>query len=198
MSKRPTIYRDTENFNKRWAMVLDADKCIDCKACDVACRRENGIELGPYSYRNWITSYGVEGEYPYLKQSFEPSQCQHCANTPCEKVCPTSCTYLTEDGIVRIDYDRCILCKTCITACPYDARYEAHQFHAIDKCTFCEHRIYEDGKLPACVDTCPTQVRVFGDINDPESEVSKLLATNDFYVLKPEKGTKPNLYYLKR
>ncbi len=181
---------------KRWVMVIDPSRCIDCKACDVACKRENSLVLeGRDSYRNWISSKGIEGTYPRLKQKFEPSQCQHCSNTPCEHVCPTRATYKTRDGIVRVDYKRCILCKTCITACPYDARFEQHQFKAIDKCTFCEHRIYE-GKLPACVDTCPTKVRVFGDLNDPQSEVSKLLAARHWRVLKPEVGTRPNLYYI--
>lgn len=183
--------------NKKWAIVIDSAKCIDCKACDVACKRENGVEANGRRevYRNWITSKGVEGTYPNLKQRFEPAQCHHCANTPCYKVCPTSATYKNDDGLIMMDYKRCIVCSTCIAACPYDARYVSKQKKAIDKCTFCAHRIYT-GKLPACVDTCPTVVRVFGDLNDPESEVSKILASRDYFVIKPDAGTKPNLYYL--
>lgn len=187
----------SENKNKRWIMVVDPRKCIDCKACDVACKRENGIDAKGSRdvYRNWISSKGVEGTFPNLKQRFEPSQCQHCSNTPCEHVCPTSATWVNEDGLVRIDYKRCIVCSTCITACPYDARFVSKQKKAVDKCTFCEHRIYK-GLLPACVDTCPTKVRIFGDMNDPNSEVSQILARRHYFVLKPEVGTLPNLYYL--
>lgn len=182
---------------KRWVMVVDPRKCIDCKACDVACKRENKIDAKGRrdTYRNWITSNGVEGVYPNLKQRFEPSQCQHCDNPPCVKVCPTSASYQTPEGLVMIDYKRCIVCASCILACPYDARYKSSQTKVIDKCTFCIHRIAED-KLPACVDTCPTKVRVFGDLNDPNSEVSRLLARHHYYVLKPEAGTKPSLFYL--
>ncbi|ADH85125.1 4Fe-4S dicluster domain-containing protein [Desulfurivibrio alkaliphilus] len=187
----------SQERKKRWVMVVDPDKCIDCKACDVACKRENGMDAGTDQqvYRNWITSKGVEGTYPYLKERFEPSQCQHCQNPPCVKVCPTSASYQTEDGLVAIDYKRCIVCASCILACPYDARYKSPQTKVIDKCTFCAHRIAE-GKLPACVDTCPTKVRVFGDLNDPNSEVARLLATRHYRVLKPEQGTKPSLFYL--
>lgn len=186
-----------ENKNKRWAIVVDSSKCIDCKACDVACKRENGIDAKGhrYVYRNWITTKGVEGAYPNLKQRFEPSQCHHCSNTPCYRVCPTGATFVNQDGLVGMDNKRCIICSTCIVACPYDARYVSKQKKSVDKCTFCDHRIYK-GLLPACVDTCPTKVRIFGDLNDPNSEVSKLLAQRHYFVLKPEAGTGPNLYYL--
>ncbi len=187
----------SEQRTKRWVMVIDSRKCIDCKACDVACKRENRIDAkgGRDVYRNWISSRGIEGSYPHLKQRFEPGQCQHCTNTPCRHVCPTGATYVTAEGVVRVDYDRCIVCSSCITACPYDARYVSRQLKAVDKCTFCEHRIGK-GLLPACVETCPAKVRTFGDLNDPDSEVSRILANRHYFVLKPEVGTKPNLYYI--
>ncbi|WP_022850284.1 4Fe-4S dicluster domain-containing protein [Limisalsivibrio acetivorans] len=181
---------------KKYGIVLDTGKCINCKACTVACKFENVIHPGDDDYRIWVTQLEVQGAYPNLSLEFQPSQCQHCENTPCQSVCPTKATYKTEEGVVLVDYDKCILCKACITACPYDARYENESHHAIDKCTFCYHRLPE-GREPACVETCPTKVRVFGDLNDPESDASKLLGDNYTYQLKPEKNTNPRLFYIK-
>lgn len=182
---------------KKWAIVLDDSKCIDCKACTVACKMENHVPLGMYSYRNWVAERTKESEFPTIKRMFRPSQCQQCENPPCVHVCPTRASYQTEDGVVLVDHNKCILCKYCMTACPYDARYVNEEIEAIDKCTFCYHRLAE-GRIPACVETCPPKVRVFGDLNDPDSEVSKLVKIHDTEVLKPEKGTKPKLIYIKR
>ena len=187
----------SETRAKRWVIVLDPRKCIDCKACDVACKRENGIDAKGHRdvYRNWVASRGIEGNYPNLKQVFVPSQCQHCSNAPCQSVCPTRATYTTAEGIVKVDVRRCILCKYCMAACPYDARFERAALHAVDKCSLCDHRVGK-GLLPACVETCPAKVRVFGDGNDPHSDASRLLAGNSYRVQKQEKGTRPNLFYL--
>ncbi len=182
--------------NKRFAIVLDTSLCIDCKACTVACKAENEVPLGAENYRNWVTEEPLRGSYPNLGQSFSPSQCMHCGNTPCDHVCPTKATGVNQDGLVTVNYDKCIGCKYCMIACPYNARYYNEEKGAVDKCTFCAHRLYGDGRVPACVETCPTKVRVFGDLNDPHSEVSKLLAKRPYRVIKPEKGTKPYLFYL--
>jgi len=184
---------------KKFAIVLEYKKCLNCKACTVACRFENEIHPGPENYRIWVSEMELKGQYPNLNQEFMPSQCQHCQNTPCQSVCPTSATYKTAEGVVLIDYDRCILCKACMTACPYDARFVSEHHHAIEKCTFCVQRQpgTENGREPACVETCPTKVRTFGDLNDPNSEVSKLLATKPSFQLKPEKKTNPRLFYIK-
>ena len=181
--------------NKRYAIVLDIKKCLNCKACTVACKFENNVPVKDESYRNWVTELPLQGKYPHLHQEFRPSQCQHCDNPPCAAVCPTRATYKTNAGLVLIDYDKCILCKACMVACPYDARYVSEQGYVVDKCTMCVHRIME-GREPACVETCPPRVRTFGDLNDPNSEVSRLLASRDYYRLKPEKNTRPGLYYL--
>jgi len=181
---------------KKYGIVLDARKCLNCKACTVACKFENGIHPGDDNYRIWVTEKPVQGTYPNLSMEFEPSQCQHCENTPCATVCPTSATYKTEEGVVLIDYKKCILCKACMTACPYDARFDSHAHHAIEKCTLCYHRLAE-GREPACVETCPTKVRTFGDLNDPTSEVAKLKGKNHTYQLKADRGTKPRLFYIK-
>lgn len=181
---------------KKYGIVLDTRKCLNCKACTVACKFENGVEVGDDQYRIWVADLGVKGTFPKLSLEFQPSQCQHCANTPCASVCPTSATYVTEEGVVMIDYDKCIICKACMSACPYDARFVSEAHNAVEKCTFCYHRLAE-GKEPACVETCPTKVRVFGDLNDPNSKVTKLLQENDTYQLKPEKHTRPRLFYIK-
>jgi tetrathionate reductase subunit B len=181
--------------NKRYAIVLDTRRCIDCKACTVACKTENAVPLGRDNYRNWVDEEKLRGTYPNLGQSFTPGQCMQCANTPCDRVCPTRATSVSPDGIVFVEAKKCIGCKYCMTACPYNARYFNTETGAVDKCTFCAHRV-QAGNLPACVETCPTKVRVFGDLNDPKSEVSRLLAKHPYRVLKPEMGTEPYLFYL--
>lgn len=183
--------------NKRWTIVLDPDKCIDCKACDVACKRENSIDAKGRQEvrRNWIGTEGIQGTYPNLKQTFQPEQCHQCANPPCVPVCPVKATYAREDGVIVVNKSTCIGCTLCVISCPYGARYMSENRKA-DKCDFCSHRVAQ-GKVPACVDTCPTKVRVFGDMNDPNSAVSRLLRANPkARVLQPEKGTKPNLHYI--
>ena len=137
----------------------------------------------------------LRGSYPRLGQAFTPGQCMQCGNTPCKRVCPTRATGVGAGGIVTVEDKKCIGCKYCMTACPYNARYYSEERGAVDKCTFCVHRL-EQGRLPACVETCPTTVRVFGDLNDPQSEVSRLLVERPHRVLKPEMGTKPFLFYL--
>lgn len=182
---------------KLWTIVLDADKCIDCKACDVACKRENSINAKGHRdvRRNRINTAGMVGTYPHLKQSFQPEQCHQCGNPACVPVCPVNATYAKDDGVVVIDKKVCIGCTLCVLECPYDVRYMTENDTA-DKCDFCAHRVAE-GKQPACVDTCMTKVRVFGDMNDPASAVSKLLKSNlSAKVLLPEAGTKPNLHYI--
>lgn len=181
--------------NERFAIVLDTRRCIDCKACTVACKAENDVPVGKETYRNWVTEEPLRGTYPNLGQSFSPSQCNQCANPPCNTVCPTSATGITKSGIVTVNPVKCIGCKYCMLACPYDARFYDSEKGIIDKCTFCLQRTLVGG-IPACVETCPTKVRTFGDLNDPKSEVSILLAKNKHRVLKPELGTKPFLFYL--
>lgn len=178
---------------KRFAFVIETERCIDCKACMVSCSIENNVPVG--HHRNWVHQIGIKGEFPTLGMSFEPGNCMHCDNPPCERVCPVGATYRRDDGIVMIDQDACIGCKYCIEACPYDARYFNEETGTTDKCTACVHLVYK-GEDPACVATCIGNARHFGDINDPESEVSQLLATNDYYRLYEEAGTGPAIYYI--
>jgi len=178
---------------KRYAMVVEVKKCFNCKGCVVACRAENNVPL-PIS-RNWIEESGIRGRYPFLGQTFEPAACNHCERPPCERVCPTGATYRTSEGIVMVDNRKCIGCKYCIQACPYQARSVNRRDKVIEKCTFCIHRL-EEGRIPACVETCMGGARHFGDVNNPDSEVARLLAHKDSYVKKSEAGTRPAFYYV--
>ncbi|MDM8521124.1 4Fe-4S dicluster domain-containing protein [Anaerolineales bacterium HSG6] len=178
---------------KRWGFVMESDRCIDCQACMVACSVENNVPIG--KHRNWI-NHKESGIFPNLNQTFMPENCHHCNNAPCERVCPTGATYHRDDGLVLVDYDKCIGCKYCMMACPYDARYVDEEKAAVDKCTFCVHRL-DVGQPPACVETCIGRARHFGDLNDPNSKVSKLLATHDHYQLYEEAGTESAIYYIR-
>ena len=176
----------------RYAMAIDLSLCVGCAACAVACKMEN--EVPPGVFNLWIREREV-GEYPNLVVEFRPEQCLHCENPPCVPVCPTGASYQTKDGLVLVDPKKCIACGACIAACPYDARY-LHPAGYVSKCTFCAHRL-EKGKVPACVETCPTYCRTFGDLEDPESPGAKALkAAERVEVLRPEQGTRPKLFYL--
>lgn len=176
----------------RYAMAIDAERCIGCQACMVACKTEN--ELPPGYFRLRMRAV-VVGTFPNLRGEFRMEQCFHCEQSPCVSVCPTGATYKTANGLVKIDPEKCTGCKACVTACPYEMRY-IHPDGYADKCTFCEHRLAE-GRVPACVETCPTGARVFGDLDDNASTLSKALrAAGKVDVLKPEANTKPKLYYL--
>ena len=184
----------------RYAMALDYKNCINCKACETACKEENGILLGADKHRIWVGVGEIEGEYPDLSiasATFYPSQCQHCDEAPCQEVCPTNATYYDKNGQVRIDPDKCILCSYCMNACPYDARYVDERTMTVDKCTFCTDTRLERGETTtACQNTCPTKVRIFGDLDDPESEISQVLREREHFSLKSNLGTKPKLFYL--
>jgi Fe-S-cluster-containing dehydrogenase component len=134
------------------------------------------------------------GTYPMVKQEITPVQCMHCDNAPCIHVCPTRATYKRSDGIVLVNHKKCIGCKYCMTACHYGARTKKKKKHIPEKCKFCA----DLEQIPACVTTCMCEVRAFGDVDDPNSKISKMLATNGVYQLLSEKGTKPRIYYLRK
>ncbi|QDF27804.1 4Fe-4S dicluster domain-containing protein [Halarcobacter anaerophilus] len=177
-----------------YAMALDYQNCINCKACETACKEENGVQLGADKQRIWV---GIT-EGSIFGKSFVnlyPSQCNHCETAPCVSVCPTNASHIVAGGIVKVDPDKCILCKGCMEACPYDARFVDDTKVAVDKCTFCDHRIEEYGTT-ACQATCPTNVRLFGDLDDENSDLVKLLKKSRFFFLKEEAGTRPKLFYI--
>lgn len=187
-------YRPGNGTSKvQYAMVIDTRRCIGCHACTVACKSENDVPLG--ENRCWV-EYTEKGAFPLVDRSFLPRLCNHCSEPNCVDVCPTGATYKQEeDGIVVVDAALCIGCKYCVQACPYDARFSNRVTGTAEKCDFCVHRV-KRGVEPSCVNTCQGRARIFGDINDPDSEVSKLLATNAYSVLMKGMGTEPNVFYI--
>jgi len=175
----------------RYAMAIDTKKCVGCSDCVVACQIENNIPIG--YCRDWIVEV-TTGTYPNLSMELRSERCNHCSNAPCVRCCPTTASHITDGGIVLVDEKNCIGCKACIAACPYDARF-IHPEGYIDKCTFCNHRV-EKGQDPACASVCPTKCIYFGDIDDSNSIISKLIKTRKWKTLIPEAGTEPNIYYL--
>jgi tetrathionate reductase subunit B len=179
--------------NPHYGMLIDLRRCIGCHACSVACKAEFDVPLGVT--RSWV-EYVEKGDYPNVRRSFLPRLCNHCSKPQCVDVCPTNATWKRkEDGIVVVDPDICIGCKYCIQACPYDARFLNPKTGAADKCDFCLHRVTK-GLEPSCVQTCIGRARIFGDLNDPESEISRMIANNPVTVLRPEMGTQPNVFYI--
>lgn len=181
---------------KRYGMLVDLRKCIGCQACTVSCSLENQAPIG--QFRTTVLQYEVN--LPDEQQAAMlslPRLCNHCDTPPCVPVCPVQATFQREDGIVLVDSDRCVGCGYCVQACPYDARFINHETQTADKCTFCEHRL-EVGLLPACVESCVGGARVIGDLNDPDSEISRQMAENrdDIKVLKPDQNTNPHVFYI--
>lgn len=185
--------KNKSKAKKRLAMVIDLRKCYGCHSCSIACKSEFNVPLGVW--RSWVKVID-KGKYPNVKRSFLPRLCNHCENPPCVSVCPTQASYRDEEkGLVDIREERCIGCKMCIIACPYDARFTHPTKKVANKCDFCIHRV-EKGIVPSCVNTCPSNARIFGDLNDPNSEVRKLVDANNVQVLKPELGTEPSVFYI--
>ncbi len=172
-------------------MAVDTNKCVGCSDCVVACQTENNVPLG-YA-RDWVVET-VDGFYPNLFLEFRSERCNHCENSPCVRVCPTGASFITDGGIVKVKPNKCIGCAACIESCPYNARY-MHPNGYVDKCTFCEHRL-KQGLSTACVSVCPTKCLYFGDVDDSNSEISKLLSTKKYKTIIPEAGTKPQLYFI--
>lgn len=196
----------------RWGMVIDLDRCVGCYACSVACKVENGTPPGVW----YAPVYEKEvGTYPTVKRVFLPTLCFHCKEPLCMKACPTRAITKRADGIVLVDQNKCCGSRACIAACPYGAlTYVEKQPGAFgeeltpfekafqndwqgtaQKCTFCVHRIDEGNYEPACVQTCPTHCRIFGDLDDPNSEVSKIIRERSAVQPRPETGTEPSVYY---
>ncbi len=206
----------------RWVMVIDQDKCVGCGRCTLACRASNDVR--PEISWNVVLATGKVGD----KDVFLPRPCMHCEHAPCVEVCPVEASYRRPDGIVMMDYDRCIGCRYCEVACPYGARsfnWEAftgpnpavpmwgepevprRPRGVPEKCSFCFNRVdrglelgltpgVDEEATPACVNVCPMGARAFGDLNDPKSNVSKLLANSPSYRLREDLGTAPHVYYL--
>jgi len=198
-----------------YGMGIQIDKCIGCGRCVEACREENEVPKEPFFFRTWVERYVIrrDGEVfvqnidPRIGRSLEPATekeimrsffvpklCNQCDNPPCVQVCPVGATFKTEDGVILVDEDRCIGCRYCIQACPYGARYLHPEKGTADKCTFCYHRITKD-LLPACVEVCPSQARIFGDVKSSASPLVRFKRMNKVHVLKPFHNTEPKVSY---
>ncbi len=183
-------------MKKKYCMVIDSSVCIDCKACMVSCKVQHNIPRG--YWRNWIKHTQPDfsmGKHTFVH--FQPGGCMQCEEPTCVYACPSGATYKDEEtGIIHVNEDLCIGCGNCIVACPYGARYRHPVKRVPDKCDFCSDRLARR-LLPACVDTCPTKARTFGDMNDPDSEVSRLLKDRiTMRVVSKPVDTRPNMFYL--
>lgn len=201
------------------AIGINLRRCIGCNTCAVACKMQNNVPDG--MLWNRVLTEGCErfdsagGTYPNLSRTYLPLACQHCENPACERVCPTGATYKDDKGRVEIDYDKCIGCRMCMAACPYnartfnwnepvratgagygDARVPERARGVMEKCTLCKERT-DEGDEPMCVHCCPADARVFGDLDDPDSAVSRLRREQSAEVLLEEKGTRPQVFYVR-
>jgi len=176
--------------------LVDLDLCMGCKGCEVACKVENQVPLHSWRLRVKYVDVGV---YPETRRTYTPLRCNHCEEAPCERICPVSALHYLENGIVNIDKERCIGCAGCMMACPYGAIYMDPVTNTADKCTYCAHRI-ASSMMPACVVACPVEANIFGDLDDPESHISRYIMQHQkdggVRVRKPEKNTKPKHFYV--
>jgi tetrathionate reductase subunit B len=211
----PDILKTYDPGKHLYGMGIQVANCIGCGRCMVACKTENNVPKEPFYYRTWVERYIIQvnnnvtvaniddplsrasdrvNEKEILRTFFVPKLCNQCKEPPCVQVCPVGATFSTLDGVVLIDEKRCIGCRYCIQACPYGMRYIHPATQTADKCTFCYHRIVR-GLLPACVEVCPTETRVFGDLVSRASPLARFTRMNNIHVLKPSLNTEPKVLY---
>jgi len=198
-----------------WGIGIDISLCIGCGMCARSCKIENKVPEDPFYFRTWVEQYtilnngeikiespngGIDGfkasvpEEEIFKTFFVPKMCNHCENSPCTQVCPVGATFESPEGIALIDQEYCIGCGYCIQACPYGCRYLHPEKKVADKCTLCYHRL-QNGLAPACMEVCPTQARIYGDLKDRDSDLVKFLREHNYQVLKPHLNTGSKLFY---
>ena len=211
----PPAKIDPELKERSWGMGIQIEKCIGCGRCADACKKENDVPKEPFYFKTWVERYvifeggevavdspngGVDGfkrqsnESKILRSFFVPKLCNQCDNPACVQVCPVGATFKTKDGVTLVDSKYCIGCRYCIQACPYGARFINPLTSTADKCTFCYHRILK-GMIPACVEACPTQARIFGDTSGRPSPLVRFMRMNKIRILKPYLNTAPKVFY---
>jgi tetrathionate reductase subunit B len=207
-------YEDLLKFD--WGYIVDTSRCIGCGACVRACKIENGVS--EKYFRTWVERYEISKDEKIrvdspkgasesfrqnnfsdsadiVKAFFVPKLCNHCYDSPCVQVCPVGASFESTDKVVLIDKEHCVGCGYCVQACPYGCRYIDEEKGTADKCTFCYHRIHK-GLPPACVNACPRNARIYGNLKDPDSKIRKILNQRKYGLLKSDLGTNPKCYYL--
>ncbi len=198
-----------------YGIGIDIEKCIGCGRCANACKEENDVPRVPFYFRSWVEQYtikndgeiivespngGIDGftqsvpDEDIFKSFFVPKMCNHCSKPPCVQVCPVGATFETKEGVILVDSNYCIGCGYCVQACPYGCRYIHPEKKTADKCSLCYHRISK-GIAPACMEICPNDARIFGNLRDKEGELVKFLKEHTCHVLKPEMNTGSKLFY---
>ncbi|MDD6730918.1 4Fe-4S dicluster domain-containing protein [Hugonella massiliensis] len=177
----------------RYGMLINTKKCVGCYTCVAACQRQNNLLPSEQFIRFEERETGV---YPTLNVETIPLQCMHCEDAPCAAVCPTGAAHIGTDGIVQVDQGRCIGCKYCMAACPYQVRVVNEETGTVDKCRFCTVSANDGTAMCSCVEACPTGARIFGDLDDPDSEISKAIAETN---AQPIAGdlTKSKVFYVR-
>ncbi|GEA52685.1 cytochrome c nitrite reductase Fe-S protein [Vibrio inusitatus NBRC 102082] len=193
LSSRSSFASEEDETKIKYGMLHDENACIGCTACTEACREVNNVPEGVS--RLEIERSEPIGEFPDVEYRFTRDACQHCENPPCVYVCPTGAAYKDEaTGIVDVHKEKCVGCGYCLAACPYQVRFFQPETKSADKCNFCRDTNLAEGKQPACVESCPTNALVFGDLNDPNSNISQAIKTKPVYRDKVTLGTKPQMY----
>ncbi|SER93925.1 4Fe-4S dicluster domain-containing protein [Salisediminibacterium halotolerans] len=195
VSSSASAAEEGESAGVRYGMVIDNIECVACGMCQDACRDRHNLPED----ENFIKLYEdfETGQEPNTKVEHFTAQCNHCENAPCARICPTQATYLNEDGIMVMDATKCIGCKGCIAACPYNARIWSEKAGIPEKCNFCDGFV-QQGDEPACVQACPVNARTFGDLNDEDSEVAQKVSERNLSALRTELGTRPKIYYVRQ
>lgn len=209
-------------MSKKLGLLIDQERCIGCWTCAVICKMENNVGLGNWWNRILSNGHSEYGDTPNIgldgqpELIYQPTACMHCENAPCVKACPTGATYKRDDGVTAQNFKKCIGCRACMAACPYnvrvfnwgppkqipsfeddhigDARVPSRPKGVVEKCTFCQEKI-DHGEEPACVTGCPAEARIFGDLNDTDSDITRLIRERGAKPLLEDLGTKPTVYY---
>ncbi len=182
----------------RYGLVFDLERCNGCQTCTIACKAENHIEHGSWMRVEMKDGQRLDtpvGKFPYLTMDYLPSTCMHCQDPPCLKACPVDAISRQDNGVVILDSDKCNGCQACLTACPYNSILWIEADKVATKCHLCTPRI-KQGLEPFCVQCCETKAIYFGDLADPNSQVSQIISRCSGYTLKPDENTSPGVYYL--